>query len=170
MDLSSKIRNVENFPQQGIIFRDITTLLKEPDYMIEAVEKMCENAKKFDFDYIVGAESRGFLFGMPMAYKLKKGFIPIRKKGKLPAETVGTKYSLEYGDEEIEIHKDAIQKGAKVIFVDDLIATGGTSKAAIELIESLGGRVMALEFLIELENLNGRDLLDGYIVESVIKY
>ncbi len=170
MDLSSKIRDIKDFPMEGIIFRDITTLLKDPEYMVEAIDRMVENLKKFDFDYVIGAESRGFLFGMPVAYAMKKGFIPIRKKGKLPAETVSTKYSLEYGEAEIEIHKDAIKKGTKVVIIDDLIATGGTAKAAAELVESLGGKVMAFEFLIELENLNGRDLLDGYAVESIIKY
>ena len=170
MDLSSKIRDIKDFPMEGIIFRDITTLLKDPDYMVEAVDRIVENLKKFDFDYVIGAESRGFLFGMPVAYAMKKGFVPIRKKGKLPAETVSAKYSLEYGEAEIEIHKDAIKKGTKVVIIDDLIATGGTAKAAAELVESLGGKVMAFEFLIELENLNGRDLLDGYAVESIIKY
>lgn len=170
MDLSSKIRDIKDFPMEGIIFRDITTLLKDPEYMVEAIDRMVENLKKFDFDYVIGAESRGFLFGMPVSYAMKKGFIPIRKKGKLPAETVSTKYSLEYGEAEIEIHKDAIKKGTKVVIIDDLIATGGTAKAAAELVESLGGKVMAFEFLIELENLNGRDLLDGYAVESIIKY
>ncbi len=170
MDLSSKIRDIKDFPMEGIIFRDITTLLKDPEYMVEAIDRIVENLKKFDFDYVIGAESRGFLFGMPVAYAMKKGFIPIRKKGKLPAETVSTKYSLEYGEAEIEIHKDAIKKGTKVVIIDDLIATGGTAKAAAELVESLGGKVMAFEFLIELENLNGRDLLDGYAVESIIKY
>ncbi len=170
MDLSSKIRDIKDFPMEGIIFRDITTLLKDPDYMVEAIDRIVENLKKFDFDYVIGAESRGFLFGMPVAYALKKGFVPIRKKGKLPAETVSAKYSLEYGEAEIEIHKDAIKKGTKVVIIDDLIATGGTAKAAAELVESLGGKVMAFEFLIELENLNGRDLLDGYAVESIIKY
>ena len=170
MDLSSKIRDIKDFPMEGIIFRDITTLLKDPDYMVEAIDRIVENLKKFDFDYVIGAESRGFLFGMPVAYAMKKGFVPIRKKGKLPAETVSAKYSLEYGEAEIEIHKDAIKKGTKVVIIDDLIATGGTAKAAAELVESLGGKVMAFEFLIELENLNGRDLLDGYAVESIIKY
>ena len=170
MDLSSKIRDIKDFPMEGIIFRDITTLLKDPEYMVEAIDRMVENLKKFDFDYVIGAESRGFLFGMPVAYAMKKGFIPIRKKGKLPAETVSTKYSLEYGEAEIEIHKDASKKGTKEVIIDDLIATGGTAKAAAELVESLGGKVMAFEFLIELENLNGRDLLDGYAVESIIKY
>ena len=113
MDLSSKIRDIKDFPMEGIIFRDITTLLKDPEYMVEAIDRIVENLKKFDFDYVIGAESRGFLFGMPVAYAMKKGFIPIRKKGKLPAETVSTKYSLEYGEAEIEIHKDAIKKAQR---------------------------------------------------------
>lgn len=170
MDLASRIRNIKDFPQEGIIFRDITTLLKDSDYMREAIDRIVKNIEAMDFDYVVGMESRGFLFGMPVAYALKKGFIPIRKKGKLPAETISTTYNLEYGQAEIEMHKDAIKKGDKVVIVDDLIATGGTAKAAAELVEKLGGKIVAFEFLIELENLNGREFLDEYQVDSIIKY
>lgn len=170
MDLAAKIRNIKDFPQQGIIFRDITTLLKDSEGMCETVDRIIKNLEGVDFDYIIGPESRGFIFGMPVAYALKKGFIPIRKKGKLPAETVSKEYSLEYGTAVIEMHKDAIKKGDRVVVVDDLIATGGTAKAIAELIEECGGEIASFQFVIELEGLEGRKVLEGYKVESIIKY
>lgn len=170
MDIKTKIRSIEDFPEKGIIFRDITTLLKDKEGMRDSIDKMQEAIKKLDFDYIVGPESRGFIFGMPIAYNLNKGFIPIRKQGKLPAKVVSKKYALEYGSATIEMHKDAIQPGEKVVIIDDLLATGGTAKAMIEMIESVGGSVVALDFLIELEALKGREMLAGYKVNSIVSY
>lgn len=170
MDLASKIRNINDFPQKGIVFRDITTLLKDSEGMCETVDRIVKNLEGVDFDYIIGPESRGFIFGMPVAYKLKKGFIPIRKAGKLPAETVKKEYSLEYGTAIIEMHKDAIKKGDKVVVIDDLIATGGTAEAIAELIEECGGEIVSFQFVIELEDLNGRDVLKNYNIDSIIKY
>lgn len=169
MDLRDKIRALVDYPAEGIIFRDITTLLKDGEGFREAINQM--NAlRDTECDIVVGIEARGFILGAPMAYAKGCGFVPIRKPGKLPAETVSREYSLEYGVDKIEIHKDAIKEGTKVLIVDDLLATGGTSKAAIELIESLGGEVVGLDFLIELEDLPGREHLEGYDVRSVIKY
>ena len=170
MDLKEKIRSIENFPEEGVIFRDITTLLKEGDALREAIDQIQTNLDGVDFDLILGPESRGFIFGMPLAYNLKKGFVPVRKKGKLPCETISQSYDLEYGSATIEMHKDSIKPGQKVVVVDDLIATGGTIEAAIKLIESLGGEVVKVLFLMELAGLNGREKLKGYDVESVITY
>lgn len=170
MDLSSKIRAIKDYPKEGIIFRDITTLLKDAEGMCEALDIIKKNLEGVDFDYVVGPESRGFIFGMPIAYALKKGFIPIRKKGKLPAEVVSKEYALEYGTAVIEMHKDAIKKGDKVVVIDDLMATGGTAKAVAELIEECGGEVVSLQFVIELTDLSGREVLKGYNVDSVVKY
>ena len=170
MDLSSKIRAIKDYPKEGIIFRDITTLLKDAEGMCEALDIIKKNLEGVDFDYVVGPESRGFIFGMPIAYALKKGFIPIRKKGKLPAEVVSKEYALEYGTAVIEMHKDAIKKGDKVVVIDDLMATGGTAKTVTELIEECGGEVVSLQFVIELTDLPGREVLKGYNVDSVVKY
>ena len=170
MDLAAQIRNIKDFPQEGVIFRDITTLLKNPEAMKEAVDRIVEGLKDIEFDYILGPESRGFIFGMPVAYIMNKGFIPVRKKGKLPAETVSKEYNLEYGTAVIEIHKDALKPGDKVVVVDDLIATGGTAKALAELVEEVGAEVCAMMFLIELEDLKGRDVLKDYNVKSIVKY
>ena len=170
MNLAAQIRNIKDFPQEGVIFRDITTLLKNPEAMKEAVDRIVEGLKDIEFDYILGPESRGFIFGMPVAYIMNKGFIPVRKKGKLPAETVSKEYSLEYGTAVIEIHKDALKPGDKVVVVDDLIATGGTAKALAELVEEVGAEVCAMTFLIELEDLKGRDVLKDYNVKSIVKY
>ena len=170
MDLAAQIRNIKDFPQEGVIFRDITTLLKNPEAMKEAVDRIVEGLKDIEFDYILGPESRGFIFGMPVAYIMNKGFIPVRKKGKLPAETVSKEYNLEYGTAVIEIHKDALKPGDKVVVVDDLIATGGTAKALAELVEEVGADVCAMTFLIELEDLKGRDMLKDYNVKSIVKY
>lgn len=170
MNLKDTIRSIEDFPEKGIIFRDITTLLKNPEALRQAVDEIEDSLKDVDYDVIVAPESRGFIFGMPLAYNEKKGFVPIRKKGKLPAETVSMEYALEYGTATIEIHTDALQKGQKVVIVDDLLATGGTAKAMIDLVESLGAEVSALCFLIELEDLYGRDALKGYNVKTLLKY
>ena len=170
MNLESKIRNIQDFPKPGIGFKDITTLLKDGEAFKEAVDRIVENLKDKDIDYVVGPEARGFLLGAPVAYALGIGFVPIRKPGKLPAEVVSFEYDLEYGTDKIEMHKDSIEEGKKVAIIDDLLATGGTVEAATKLIESLGGEIASIQFLIELEFLNGRDKLKGYDVESIIKY
>lgn len=164
------VRNIPDFPEEGIIFRDVTSVLQDPDGLVLAVDSMQDILKDVEFDSIVGLESRGFIFGMPIAYNLKKPFIPVRKKGKLPCETIEKEYDLEYGSAVIEIHKDAVKPGDKVVVVDDLIATGGTVKAAIELVEQLGGEVVKVVFLMELAGLKGREKLEGYDVASVICY
>ena len=162
MDLKDKIRSIENFPQEGVLFRDITTLLKDAEGMKEAIDQMTAKLDGVDFDLVLGPESRGFIFGMPVAYNMGKGFVPVRKAGKLPAEVVSKEYALEYGTATIEMHKDAIQPGQKVVIVDDLMATGGTAKAIVEMVEEMGGDVAALLFLIELDLLEGRKVLPGY--------
>lgn len=170
MDIKALIRDVQDFPKEGIIFKDITTVLKDKDGLKAAVDLMQASLNDIDFDYVVGPESRGFIFGVPVAYNMNKGFIPVRKSGKLPYQTKSKEYALEYGTASIEMHVDAIQPGDKVVIVDDLLATGGTSKAMIELIESLGGKVVKLVYLIELEFLNGREVLGTYNVDSIVKY
>lgn len=170
IDLKSKIRSIPDFPQKGVIFRDITTLLKDAEGLQEAIAQMHQKIMDLDYDVVIGAESRGFLFGMPIAYNEEKGFVPVRKKGKLPAKTISKEYALEYGAATIEMHEDALQKGQKVVIIDDLLATGGTAKAIIEIVEEVGAEVVALDFLIELEGLKGREVLKGYRVESVLKY
>ena len=164
------IRSIPDFPEEGIIFRDVTSILQEADGLHLAIDEMIKLLDGVDFDVIAGAESRGFLFGMPLSYLLHKPFVPIRKKGKLPCETVSKTYDLEYGTATIEIHKDAIKKGEKVVLLDDLIATGGTMKAAAELVEELGGEVVEALFLIELSDLNGREVLSDYKVDSVVQF
>ena len=164
------IRSIPDFPEQGIIFRDITTVTQDPEGLQLAINSMEDKIKDKDFDVIVGLEARGFMFGTPIAFDMKKAFVPIRKKGKLPWKTISESYDLEYGSAEIEIHTDAIKKGQKVVIVDDLIATGGTVEAAIKLIERLGGEVVACVFLTELVDLKGRDVLEGYRVESIVKF
>lgn len=170
MDLKSKIRDIKDFPEKGIIFRDITTLLKDSEAMMYSVDEIIKNLNPDDFDIVIGPESRGFIFGMPVAYNLKKGFVPVRKKGKLPAKVISKDYALEYGTATIEIHEDAIKKGTRVAIIDDLLATGGTAKAIAELIEEMGGVVSSFNFLIELDDLKGRDVLSGYKVNSIIHY
>lgn len=170
MDLKKYVRDIPDFPQKGILFRDITTVLKDGEALKEAVDQMAECMENSEYDIIAGPESRGFIFGVPIAYKLSKGFIPIRKKGKLPAETISKEYALEYGTATIEMHKDAIKKGDKVYIVDDLLATGGTAKAMAEMVEEAGGIVAGFVFLIELEGLEGRKALEGYSVHSILKY
>ncbi len=170
MKLKDKIRVIENFPAEGISFKDITTLLKDAEALNECINQMAERFKDVKVDLIVGPESRGFIFATPLAYLLKTGFVPVRKPGKLPAETIKYEYNLEYGTDSLEIHRDAIKKGQKVLIVDDLLATGGTMYATAKLVEKLGGEVAGLGFLIELSDLKGRDRLKGYKVESLITY
>ena len=169
-ELKEYIRNIPDFPEKGIIFRDITSVLQDPDSLKLAIDELEKKLEGLEFDVIAGAESRGFLFGMPLAYNLHKPFVPIRKKGKLPCETVSKTYDLEYGSATIEIHKDAIKPGDKVVLVDDLIATGGTIEAAAKLVEALGGEVVKMIFLIELTDLKGRERLKKYDVASVVQY
>lgn len=164
------VRTVPNFPEEGVMFRDITTVLKDPDGFHLAIDELKKRVEGLDFDLFVGMESRGFIFGAPLAYEMGKGLVLIRKKGKLPCETVSRDYDLEYGTATIEMHKDSIQPGQKVVMVDDLIATGGTAKAGIDLVEELGGEVVKVLFLMELKGLHGRDQLKGYEVDSVISY
>lgn len=164
------VRSIPDFPEKGIIFRDITSVIQSPEGLKLAIDGINKSLKDVDYDVVVGPESRGFIFGVPVAYANGKGFVPVRKKGKLPCETISEDYSLEYGTATIEMHKDAIVPGQKVVIVDDLIATGGTTEAIIKLIERLGGEVVKVVFLIELEGLNGREKLAGYDVDSVIKY
>ncbi len=170
MDFKSKIRDIKDFPIEGILFRDITTVLKDADAMVAAIDEICAKLEGVDFDLVLGPESRGFIFGMPVAYKMKKGFVPVRKAGKLPAEVVAKEYALEYGTATIEIHKDAIQKGTKVVVIDDLLATGGTSKAVKDLVEEMGGEVVKMVFFIDLPDLNGRDLIKGCDVDAIVTY
>ena len=168
--LEEYVRSIPDFPEEGIIFRDVTSVLGDADGLQLAVNTMQEKVADLDFDVVVGPESRGFIFGMPIAYNLKKPFVLIRKKGKLPCETVSMDYDLEYGTATIEMHKDSIKPGQKVLIVDDLIATGGTTEAMIRLIESLGGVVVGVVVLIELAGLKGRDKVKGYRLESAITY
>ena len=164
------VRSIPDFPEKGIIFRDVTSVLQDADGLALAIELMQEKLNGVDFDLVVGPESRGFIFGVPVAYAMKKGFIPVRKKGKLPCETVSMEYDLEYGSAVVEMHKDSIKPGQKVVIVDDLIATGGTTEAIIKLIEELGGKVVKICFVMELAGLKGREHLKGYDVESSIIY
>ena len=168
-DLASKIRDIPDFPKPGILFKDITTLLKDGDSFRAAVDGMLERIGKREIDVVVGMESRGFIFGAPIAYKLGVGFVPVRKLGKLPADVVSVEYDLEYGSATLEMHKDAIKPGAKVLIVDDLLATGGTVAGTIELVKQLKGEIVALAFLIELAALKGRDKLQGYEVVTLIQ-
>ena len=169
-NLEDYIVTIPDFPEPGIMFRDVMGVLDDPEGLQIGVDSLYDLLEGLDYDVIAGTEARGFLFGMPLAYKAKKRFVPVRKKGKLPRETIEKTYDLEYGTATIEIHKDAIKPGDKVVIVDDLIATGGTVKASAELIEELGGEVARIIFLIELEGLNGRAKLEGYDVQTVIKY
>ena len=168
--LADYVKSIPDFPEPGIIFRDVTTILQDADGLHLAIDKLLEMLQGVEFDVVAGPEARGFIFGMPVAYADHKSFVPIRKKGKLPRETVCAKYDLEYGTAEIEIHKDAIKPGQKVVIIDDLIATGGTMAAIIHLIEELGGEVVKICFVMELAGLNGRECLKGYDVDSAIVY
>ena len=170
MDLKRYIRNVKDFPKEGIMFRDITTLLKDPAALKKTLDELYDLTKNLDITKVVGIESRGFIFGSMLAEKLNAGFIPIRKPGKLPAEIESQSYALEYGNDTIQIHKDAIKIGERVLLHDDLLATGGTALAAANLIEKLGGEVVQISFVIELSFLNGRDKLKMYNVKSLVDY
>lgn len=169
-ELKDYVRTIPDFPEPGIMFRDITTVLQDADGLKLAIDSMIDLIKDVDFDVVVGAESRGFVLGAPIAYKLGKPFVMVRKKGKLPCETISETYDLEYGTATVELHKDAIQPGQKVVLVDDLIATGGTIEASAKLVKKLGGTVEKIIFLMELEGLKGREKLKEYSVDSVIKY
>ena len=168
--LEDYVLSIPDFPEKGIIFRDVTSVLQDADGLRLAVDAMQDKVKDLDYDVVVGPESRGFIFGMPIAYNNRKPFVLIRKAGKLPRETVSVSYDLEYGKATIEMHKDSIRPGQKVLIVDDLIATGGTTQAMIQLIEQLGGEVAGIVVLIELAGLNGREKLKGYRLESAICY
>lgn len=168
--LEEYVRSIPDFPEPGIIFRDVTSILQDADGLHMAVDSLIDMVKDLDYDLVVGPESRGFIFGVPVAYAQHKGFVPVRKKGKLPCETIAMEYDLEYGQATIEMHKDAIRPGQKVIIVDDLIATGGTTEAIVKLIEQLGGQVVKICFVMELAGLKGREHLKGYDVDSAIIY
>lgn len=168
--LEEYVRSIPDFPEPGIIFRDITTILQDPDGLHMAIDGIIKDLEGLDFDVVVGPESRGFIFGVPVAYMLRKGFVPVRKKGKLPCKTVSMEYDLEYGSAVIEMHEDSIKPGQKVVIVDDLIATGGTTEAIIKLIEELGGKVVKICFVMELAGLNGRERLKEYPVDAMITY
>lgn len=170
MDLKNKIKVVEDFPKKGISFKDITTLIGDGEGLKFTIDTIVEYLRDKKIDLIVGPEARGFIFGVPVAYALGIGFVPIRKKGKLPREIVGVEYGLEYGTDTLEIHKDAIKKGQRVAVVDDLLATGGTINAVAQLIESVGGEVASMDFVIELTGLNGRENLERFDVLSLVKY
>ena len=171
MDLKAKLRHVMDFPKEGIDFIDITTVLQDADALKQCMDELkAMTAGMGDFDLIVGPESRGFIFGVPLAYDMGKGFIPIRKKGKLPYKTIKVEYQLEYGSDILEMHADAVKPGQKVVIVDDLLATGGTTESNIKLVERLGGQVVGIVYFIELTFLNGRDKLKGYKIESLIKF
>lgn len=170
MDLATLIRDIPDFPVKGILFKDITTLLKNPQALKETVDLLVERAQAFDFDVVVAIESRGFLFGMPLAYLLGKAFVPVRKPGKLPAEKISESYELEYGMNILEMHRDAIAPGQRALIIDDLLATGGTALAVCRLVEQLGGVVAGIGFVIELDFLKGREQLEGYEVFSLIHY
>jgi len=169
-NLKKLIREVPDFPKPGINFYDITTLLKDPEGLESTIDALTEQCRGLDIDTIIGVESRGFIFATPLAYQLGAGFIPVRKPKKLPAECVSISYDLEYGQDTLEMHKDAVGKGHKVLIVDDLLATGGTARAVVDLVESVGGTVAALLFVVELDFLGGRKKFDGYDVRSLVNY
>ena len=168
--LEEYVKSIPDFPEKGIIFRDVTSVLQDAEGLHLAIDQMQEKLEGVDFDVVLGPESRGFIFGVPIAYNMHKAFVPVRKKGKLPRATISQTYDLEYGTATIEIHKDAIQPGQKVVIIDDLIATGGTTEAIIKMVEELGGEVVRCVFLMELAGLKGRERLAGYDVASVIRY
>jgi adenine phosphoribosyltransferase len=170
MNLKEKIRVIEDFPKAGISFKDITTILQDGEAFKYTIDKLTDYIKDKNIDVIVGPEARGFLLGTPIAYNLGIGFVPIRKPGKLPADTIRYEYELEYGTDALEIHKDAIKPGQRVLIVDDLLATGGTISSVAKLVEQLGGKVVALNFIVELTGLNGRDKLKEYEVNSMVQY
>ena len=169
-ELQDYVRTIPDFPEEGVMFRDITTVLQDPEGFKLAIDKMQELVKDVDFDLVLGAESRGFIFSAPIAYNRGKGLVPVRKKGKLPCETIEVSYDLEYGQATVEIHKDSIKKGQKVLLVDDLIATGGTIEAMTKLVEELGGEVAGILVLMELKGLKGREKLSKYNLYSALSY
>ena len=168
--LEEYVKSIPDFPEKGIIFRDVTSVLQDAEGLHLANDQMQEKLEGVDFDVVLGPESRGFIFGVPIAYNMHKAFVPVRKKGKLPRATISQTYDLEYGTATIEIHKDAIQPGQKVVIIDDLIATGGTTEAIIKMVEELGGEVVKIVFLMELAGLKGRERLSGYDIDSAIIY
>lgn len=168
--LEEYVVSIPDFPEPGIIFRDVTSILQDADGLALAVDSLRDMVKGLDYDVVVGPESRGFIFGVPVAYAEHKGFVPVRKKGKLPRKTISASYELEYGSAEIEMHADAIKPGQRVVIVDDLIATGGTTQAIVRLIEQEGGKVVKICFVMELAGLHGREKLSGYEVDSAIIY
>lgn len=170
MNLKDKIRIIEGFPKEGISFKDVTTILQDGEALKFTIDKMVETLKEENIDIIVGPEARGFLFGVPVAYGLGAGFVPVRKKGKLPCETVSVVYDLEYGNDVLEMHKDAIKPGQRVAVIDDLLATGGTIEAVAKMVENLGGEVVSINFVIELTDLKGREKIKGYKVQSLVEY
>ncbi len=170
MELKDYVTTIPDFPKPGIMFRDITTVVSSAEGLKMSIDQMVDQLKNIDFDLVAGSESRGFVFGTPVAYALGKGFVLVRKKGKLPRETISQEYDLEYGTATLEMHKDAIKPGDRVVIVDDLIATGGTTEAMIKMIERLGGKVVKICFVMELAGLGGRDRLKGYDVTSLIRY
>ncbi|WP_297420798.1 adenine phosphoribosyltransferase [Clostridium sp.] len=170
MDLKEKIRVIENFPKEGISFKDITTLIGDGKALKEAIDQIVKHLEDKKVDLIVGPEARGFIFGVPVAYALGIGFVPVRKPGKLPGETISINYGLEYGEDQLQLHKDSIKPGQRVAVVDDLLATGGTVEGVAKLIEQARGEVVSLDFVIELTELNGKDKLKGYDVLSLVKY
>ena len=168
--LEEYVKSIPDFPEKGIIFRDVTSVLQDAGGLHLAIDQMQEKLEGVDFDVVLGPESRGFIFGVPIAYNMHKAFVPVRKKGKLPRATISQTYDLEYGTATIEIHKDAIQPGQKVVIIDDLMATGGTTEAIIKMVEELGGEVVKIVFLMELAGLKGRERLSGYDIDSAIIY
>ena len=168
--LEEYVKSIPDFPEKGIIFRDVTSVLQDAEGLHLAIDQMQEKLEGVDFDVVLSPESRGFIFGVPIAYNMHKAFVPVRKKGKLPRATISQTYDLEYGTATIEIHKDAIQPGQKVVIIDDLIATGGTTEAIIKMVEELGGEVVKIVFLMELAGLKGRERLSGYDIDSAIIY
>ncbi len=168
--LEEYVKSIPDFPEKGIIFRDVTSVLQDAEGLHLAIDQMQEKLEGVEFDVVLGPESRGFIFGVPIAYNMHKAFVPVRKKGKLPRATISQTYDLEYGTATIEIHKDAIQPGQKVVIIDDLIATGGTTEAIIKMVEELGGEVVKIVFLMELAGLKGRERLSGYDIDSAIIY
>jgi adenine phosphoribosyltransferase len=170
LDLASKIRDVPDFPQKGIVFKDVMPLIADPQYFAETIDRLAEWTRPKEPALVLGAEARAFIFGGALAYALGAGFVAARKPGKLPWETVEATYALEYGTDSLQVHRDAISEGSRVIVLDDVLATGGTARAKVELVEQLGGIVVGVVFVIELTFLNGRDRLDGYDVHSLIQY
>ena len=170
MNFNDYIRNIPDFPKEGILFKDITPLLKDKDAFTAAIDEMAKEYEDVDIDYVVGIEARGFIIGTPIAYALDKGFIPVRKPGKLPYDKLTASYDLEYGSNELEIHSDAIEEGDNILLVDDLLATGGTTKASVDLIEELGGNIVSIAFLLELVDLKGRKEIEGYDIFTLLQH